>query len=224
MKHTHFFVFIMALLILGGALWLLSSNSSTTQPPQDPPPPPTQELDTTPITQSATTTPPMTQPHSTPIVTLSTTLGDVQIRIYTDTMPIAATNFAQLVERGFYDGTAFHRVIPGFMIQGGDPLTKDIAMKARWGTGGPGYAIQDELPQPHSNTRGTISMANSGPNTGGSQFFINVADNTFLDPKHPVFGEVISGMDVIDAIVSLPRNDRDVPNEVPVITQARIME
>jgi peptidylprolyl isomerase len=162
----------------------------------------------------------MTQPQSTPIITLSTTLGDVQIRLYTDTMPITTANFAQLVERGFYDGTAFHRVIPGFMIQGGDPLTKDIAMKARWGTGGPGYAIADELPQPHSNTRGTISMANSGPNTGGSQFFINVANNTFLDPKHPVFGEVISGMDVVDAIVSLPRNERDVPNDVPVITKA----
>ena len=95
------------------------------------------------------------------------------------------------------------------MIQGGDPLTKDDAEQRNWGTGGPGYTIADEFPSNAqelglTNVRGTIAMANAGPNTGGSQFFINVADNTFLDGKHPVFGRVTEGMDVVDAIVSVP--------------------
>ncbi|MCC7566127.1 MAG: peptidylprolyl isomerase [Methanomicrobiaceae archaeon] len=147
-------------------------------------------------------------------VVLHTTLGDIVIRLYDD-MPVTAGNFAKLVREGFYDGTIFHRVIDGFMIQGGDP--------AGTGTGGPGYTIPDEFVRGHSNTRGTIAMANTGrPNTGGSQFFINLVDNAYLDwdnPKapsaHPVFGEVVSGMDVVDRI-GKARTDRADRPTIPI--------
>jgi peptidylprolyl isomerase len=130
-----------------------------------------------------------------------------------------------LVSSGFYDGLKFQRVIPNFMVQGGDPLTKE-ADTSRWGTGGPGYSIKDEFVSNPllTNTRGTIAMANAGPNTGGSQFFINVADNTFLDGKHPVFGRVISGMDVVDKIVHVDRNERDMPLKPITITKATLKE
>jgi len=141
-------------------------------------------------------------------VVLETNKGEIVIRLYEmDT----SQNFIQLVEQGFYDGIKFHRVIEGFMIQGGDPLTKDDSKKELWGTGGPGYTIKDEFKE-YSNLRGTISMANAGPNTGGSQFFINLVDNEYLDNKHPVFGEVIEGMKIIDEIsrVETDRNDRPI--------------
>jgi len=133
-------------------------------------------------------------------VKLETTEGDIVIQLYAD-MPITAGNFEKLVSEGFYDGILFHRVIDGFMIQGGDPLTKDESKKDRWGTGG-SETIQDEFGE-KGNMRGTISMANSGPNTGSSQFFINLQDNILLDGKHPVFGEVVEGMDVVDAIAKV---------------------
>ncbi len=144
------------------------------------------------------------------VVLLKTNMGDIKIKLFTDKSPITAGNFKKLAEEGFYDGVRFHRVIKGFMIQSGDPLSKDDKDKALWGTGGPGYVIKDEFIKGLSNIRGTIAMANSGPNTGGSQFFINLKDNTFLDwdkppttSKHPVFGEVISGMDVVDKIANV---------------------
>ncbi len=138
-----------------------------------------------------------------------TSLGNFTIEFFNDKMPITVANFLTLAEDGYFDGIKFHRVIKDFMIQGGDPLTKDDSQQGLWGTGGPGYAISDEhVADPElSNVIGTISMANSGPNSGGSQFFINVADNTFLDfdkaplaSKHPVFGKVVEGMDVIEKI------------------------
>jgi len=135
-------------------------------------------------------------------VTLKTTKGDIVIQL-NDAMPITSGNFKTLVSKGFYNGLAFHRVIPGFMIQGGDPNGD--------GTGGPGYNIKDEIPATNKNDRGTISMANAGPNTGGSQFFINVANNNFLDTKHPAFGKVVKGMDVVDAITNVPRDSNDKP-------------
>lgn len=156
-----------------------------------------------------------------PVAEVTTNVGVISIELFEDTMPITAGNFIKLVNEGFYDGILFHRVIPGFMIQGGDPLTKS-ADASRYGTGGPGYAIPDEHVRGEflTNVRGTISMANSGPNSGGSQFFINVADNTFLDfdkeplsSKHPVFGRVISGMEVVDAISQAETNERDLPLE-----------
>src|SRR5207244_2295044 len=112
---------------------------------------------------------------------------------------------------GFYSGTKFHRVIAGFMIQGGDPLSKDDSMQARWGTGGPGYQFADEIRANNKNDIGTIAMANSGPNTNGSQFFINVANNNFLDGKHTTFGKVTSGMDIVDKIQHTPTGENDRP-------------
>ena len=159
------------------------------------------------------------------IAVLETTEGKVEIELFEDVMPVTAGNFAKLVSDGFYNGVKFHRVIPNFMVQGGDPLTKEVDT-SRWGTGGPGYAIKDEFVSNSLliNNRGTISMANSGPNTGGSQFFINVADNNFLDGKHPVFGRVITGMDVVDKIVSVERNERDMPLQPISITTATLRE
>jgi peptidylprolyl isomerase len=159
------------------------------------------------------------------IAVLETTEGTVEIELFEDTMPVTTGNFTELIGKGFYDGIKFHRVIPNFMVQGGDPLTKE-ADTSRWGTGGPGYSIKDEFVKGDllTNTRGTISMANSGPNTGGSQFFINVADNTFLDGKHPVFGRVISGMDVVDQIVHADRNERDMPLKPITILKATLRE
>ncbi len=138
------------------------------------------------------------------VVVLETNKGEILIELYSD-MPITAGNFQKLVEEGFYDGILFHRVLDGFMIQSGDPLSRDSSKKEFWGTGGPGYMIKDEFSETysHSNKRGTISMANGGPDTGGSQFFINLQDNVLLDDKHPVFGEVIGGMDVVDAIAKV---------------------
>jgi peptidylprolyl isomerase len=148
-------------------------------------------------------------------VILQTTMGDVTIELFDKMMPITTRNFRTLVEKGFYDGTIFHRVIDGFMIQGGDPKGT--------GYGGPGYAIKDELPAENRNALGTISMANSGPNTGGSQFFINVVDNHKLNPKHPAFGKVVAGMDVVDRIAKVPKDRDDRPRKAVPITKARIV-
>jgi peptidylprolyl isomerase len=156
-------------------------------------------------------------------VVLHTTMGDITIRLY-DGMPVTAGNFEKLVRSGFYDGTLFHRVIDGFMIQGGDPTGT--------GSGGPGYTIPDEFVKGHSNVRGTVAMANTGrPNTGGSQFFINLVDNTYLDwddPRtpsaHPVFGEVVGGMDVVDRIGKVKTDPADRPKVAVRITKAEVVE
>jgi peptidylprolyl isomerase len=156
-------------------------------------------------------------------VVLHTTMGDITIRLYID-MPVTAGNFEKLVRSGFYDGTVFHRVIDGFMIQGGDPTGT--------GSGGPGYTITDEFVRGHSNVRGTVAMANTGrPNTGGSQFFINLVDNTYLDwddPRtpsaHPVFGEVVGGMDVVDRIGKVKTDSADRPKVAVRITKAEVVE
>ena len=147
---------------------------------------------------------------------LETSKGDIVIDLFEKEMPITAGNFRKLVEKGFYDGVTFHRVIPDFMIQGGDPTGT--------GMGGPGYVIKDEFSKNNSNKRGTISMANAGPNTGGSQFFINIVDNNYLDSKHPVFGRVVTGIEVVDAISKVDRNRNDRPLVNVVIKKARIME
>lgn len=166
-----------------------------------------------------------------PTVVLKTSEGDITIELYADLMPITAGNFRTLVENDFYDSTKFHRVINGFMIQGGDPNSKTDAVET-YGRGGPGYAIEDEhVADPKlSNVRGTISMANSGPNSGGSQFFINLVDNTGLDfnreplsSKHPVFGRVIAGMDVVDRIAEVPTDGRDLPL-TPVVVLDAVVE
>jgi len=146
-------------------------------------------------------------------VVIETDLGKIEIVLFPD-MPQTAGNFASLVQKGFYNGTIFHRVIDGFMIQGGDPTGT--------GRGGPGYTIPDEFAPGRKNDRGTIAMANAGPNTGGSQFFINLVNNNYLDGRHPVFGRVISGMDVVDAI-GKQRTDRfDRPLKPVRIVRAEI--
>jgi peptidylprolyl isomerase len=144
-------------------------------------------------------------------VKLETNLGDIVIELFKE-MPITSGNFKKLVRAGFYDGVIFHRVIDGFMIQGGDPTGT--------GMGGPGYKIRDEFTKTDldKNNRGTISMANAGPNTGGSQFFINLANNNFLNGKHPVFGKVIEGMDIVEKIGRSETDSQDKPiNEVKII-------
>lgn len=147
-------------------------------------------------------------------VLLETNMGDITIKLYDD-MPITTGNFRELVEKGFYDGVIFHRVIDGFMIQGGDPTGT--------GRGGPGYTIKDEFTDHNRNSHGTISMANAGPNTGGSQFFISLGDNNHLDKMHPVFGKVVDGMDVMDAIGKVKTGPGDRPLEDVVIIKARVI-
>ena len=149
------------------------------------------------------------------VVLLETSMGNIKIELFEDTMPITTGNFKKLVNQKFYDNAIFHRVIPNFMIQGGDPTGT--------GRGGPGYTIKDEFTKNNKNNRGTISMANAGPNSGGSQFFINTVDNNFLDTKHPVFGKVIEGMDVVDKISNIKRNANDKPLEDVVIKKAAIL-
>jgi peptidylprolyl isomerase len=139
------------------------------------------------------------------LVRLETNMGNITIAL-DPAMPITAGNFETLIKKGYYDGVIFHRIIDGFMLQGGDPTGT--------GRGGPGYTIKDEFAKNNRNERGTISMANAGPNTGGSQFFINLVNNNFLDQKHPVFGKVVEGMDVVDKIakVKTDANDRPIQN------------
>jgi peptidylprolyl isomerase len=136
--------------------------------------------------------------------------------MYND-MPITTGNFIKLVQEGFYDGIIFHRVIDKFMIQGGDPTGT--------GMGGPGYEIKDEFTHKpkNSNERGTISMANAGPNTGGSQFFINTVNNNFLDSKHPAFGKVIEGMEVVDKISKTKTGANNRPIKEIKIIRARVI-
>jgi len=165
-----------------------------------------------------------------PTIILKTNKGDIGIELFVDKMPVTAGNFLKLSKEGFYNKTKFHRVISDFMIQGGDPNSKEED-NSKYGTGGPGYAIEDEFVEGLSNLRGTISMANSGPNSGGSQFFINLSDNVFLDfdkepmaSKHPVFGKVISGMEVVDAIAKVETAERDIPVESIVISEVVVKE
>jgi peptidyl-prolyl cis-trans isomerase B (cyclophilin B) len=143
---------------------------------------------------------------------IETRFGNITLKFFPDSAPGHVKNFIDLAKKGFYDGTTFHRVIPGFMIQGGDPNSKNPD-KSSHGMGGPGYTINAEFNErPHK--RGTLSMARAqNPNSAGSQFFICVKDSSFLDRQYTVFGEVESGMEVADKIVSQPRDSRDNPNE-----------
>lgn len=149
--------------------------------------------------------------------TFNTTKGNFTIEFFPNLAPKTVENFTKLASEGFYNNTKFHRVIKGFMNQGGDPLSKDDSLKSSWGTGGPGYKFADEISEDNKNDIGTISMANSGANTNGSQFFINVANNNFLDPKHTVFGKVVEGMDVIMNINNVATDPSDKPLEAVVI-------
>ena len=144
---------------------------------------------------------------------IKTKFGDMEIAFFPDKAPNHVQNFIKLAKSGYYNGTIFHRVIPGFMIQGGDPNTKDPKKPETYGMGGPSERLKAEFNDtPHR--RGIVSMARSNdPNSAGSQFFIVVADSNFLDRQYTAFGEVVKGMEVADKIVNLPRNARDLPNE-----------
>lgn len=150
-----------------------------------------------------------------PEVIMKTSMGNITLKLYSNDAPKTVLNFIKLAKSGFYDGVRFHRVIKGFMIQGGDPLSKDDTLQDRWGTGGPGYAFPDEI-DPNSALyqkgykRGVLAMANSGPNTNGSQFFIMHQDYP-LPPSYTIFGEVVDGMDVVDKIATSPTNSNDRP-------------
>ncbi len=149
-------------------------------------------------------------------ILLRTTMGDIIITLRSD-MPITTGNFKNLVQKGTYNGTIFHRVIAGFMIQGGDPTGT--------GYGDPSIPdIKDEFTRDNHNVRGTIAMANAGPNTGSSQFFINLVNNNFLDTKHPVFGTVTSGMDFVDKIAKVKTGPNDKPRENITIINASIVQ
>ena len=143
---------------------------------------------------------------------IKTNLGTITFRLLPDLAPETVRNFESLAKNGFYDGTLFHRVIPGFMIQGGDPNTKSPE-KHTWGQGGPGYTIRAEF-NSRSHKRGIVSMARAtDPDSAGSQFFIVTTDSPFLDRQYTVFGEVTDGMDVADRIVNLKRDANDCPLE-----------
>jgi cyclophilin family peptidyl-prolyl cis-trans isomerase len=158
--------------------------------------------------------------------TIATEIGDIEVDLYTDSAPKAAANFVELARKGFYDDVIFHRVIPGFVIQGGDgEFGKKASLNGgRVGTGGPGYKFADE-PISGDYLRGALAMANAGPNTNGSQFFICVADLTGKLPKnYTLFGLVTKGLDVVDRIVSAPRNGRDLPDAPVAMTKVTIHE
>jgi cyclophilin family peptidyl-prolyl cis-trans isomerase len=150
-----------------------------------------------------------------PYVTFRTTLGDIRLELYRDRAPKTVENFLTLARKGFYNGLLFHRVIPGFMIQGGCPKGD--------GTGGPGYEIPDEFhPTLRHDGPGVLSMANAGPNTGGSQFFITLAATAWLDRKHSVFGHVRGGQEVVEKIAGVPRDSNDRPRSPVRIVEVTV--
>ena len=150
--------------------------------------------------------------------TFETTMGKVEAELYTDTAPMTVNNFVFLAREGFYDGAIFHRIIPGFVVQGGDPTGT--------GTGGPGYKFRDEdIPAHRSYEKGTLAMANSGPNTNGSQFFICLENLTGKLPKnYTIFGKVTAGMDVVDGMARVPTDRGDRPTQEIAMTRVSVEE
>ena len=154
---------------------------------------------------------------------IKTSFGNIKFSLMSDIAPETVRNFSQLAKSGFYNGTLFHRIIPGFMIQGGDPNTKNPD-KSTWGQGGPGYNLKAEF-NSRSHLRGIVSMARaSDPDSAGSQFFIVTSDSTFLDRQYTVFGEVVDGMEVADKIVNLPRDGNDCPKQEAKMLEVTISE
>lgn len=219
MKTTNIILILIAIAVVGFILWV-SVTQNVALPPETPA---TSEPVT--ITKPApitnTTTP---KPMTTAILT--TNKGVITVEFFGTDAPKTVENFKTLAEKGFYNGTRFHRVIKGFMIQGGDPLSKDNSMQSRWGTGDPGYKFADEINA--SSTlyktgyqRGVLAMANSGPNTNGSQFFIMHQDYA-LPPLYTIFGRVTSGLDVVDAIATTSVGPNDRPVSEVVIEKVEI--
>lgn len=155
---------------------------------------------------------------------IKTNFGEIKLELFKSDAPKTVENFIKLSKSGFYNGTKFHRVIKEFMIQGGDPLTKDDSLKDSWGTGGPGYKFADEIHANNKNLFGTISMANAGPNTNGSQFFINTEDNNFLNSKHTVFGKIVEGMENVKEIENVATEGPDRPVDNVIIEKIEIID
>jgi cyclophilin family peptidyl-prolyl cis-trans isomerase len=172
---------------------------------------------------STKTSTPMPSPEKVTTATITTNKGTIEITFATNT-PVTVKNFATLAVNSFYDGTRFHRVIRDFMIQGGDPLSKDVSLKNRWGTGGPGYTFQDETSPDDQLPQGTVAMANAGPNTNGSQFFIvtSIAGTPWLAGKHTVFGHVTKGLDVVLRIGDLQTNGQDQPLQDVIVEKVEV--
>jgi len=146
-------------------------------------------------------------------VIIKTSMGDITVELYDTDAPKTVENFIKLIGENFYENTRFHRVIKDFMIQAGDPFTKHISLKDKWGTGGPGYTFEDEI-NSYKLIKGSLAMANSGPNTNGSQFFIVSTEAApWLDGLHTNFGQVISGMDIVERIENVETNETDQPIE-----------
>lgn len=142
---------------------------------------------------------------------ITTKFGDIEVELYSDSAPTTVENFKDLTKKGFYDGLIFHRIVPGFVIQGGDPYTRNTTNRRRWGTGGPGWNIKAEFNK-NTHTRGVLSMARSqDPDSAGSQFFIVLKDSNFLDGQYTIFGKVKSGMEAVDKIATLKTDDADAP-------------
>lgn len=151
---------------------------------------------------------------------IQTKFGEISIEFFPDAAPKTVENFKKLAKSGFYDGLVFHRIVPGFVIQGGDPNTKSAANRSRWGTGGPGWMVKAEFNK-NKHIRGTLSMARAqDPNSAGSQFFIVLKDSSFLDGQYTVFGRVTAGMDAVDKIAALKCDSADAPMDAE---QARIV-
>jgi len=154
---------------------------------------------------------------------IKTSFGNIKFNLLPDIATETVRNFSQLAKSGFYNGTLFHRIIPGFMIQGGDPNTKNPD-KSTWGQGGPGYNLKAEF-NSRSHLRGIVSMARAAdPDSAGSQFFVVTSDSTFLDGQYTVFGEVVEGMEVADKIVNLPRDGNDCPKQEAKMLEVTISE
>lgn len=142
---------------------------------------------------------------------INSSLGDIKVEFYPEHAPKTVDNFRELAKKGFYDGLIFHRIVPNFVIQGGDPNTRNVNNRNGWGTGGPGWNLKAEFNK-NKHSRGALSMARSqDPDSAGSQFFIVLKDSNFLDGQYTVFGRVVLGMDVVDKIASLKTDSRDAP-------------
>lgn len=210
------------LVIVAGGLYAMSTQSpSSSAPITNSEAAPTQAATTTPTQENTMNEQNPTAPaaamdvNAATAATLHTSMGDVTVKFYKSDAPKTVENFLKLASTGFYDNTKFHRVIKGFMIQGGDPISKDDTMASRWGTGGPGYQFADEINSTSAvyqkgYKHGIVAMANSGPNTNGSQFFIMAADYP-LPPLYTIFGEVTDGLSVVDAIDATPTGASDRP-------------
>ena len=216
MTTNRIVLLIVCVLVIGfGAYWISNNNRArVTEPGAVPANPGTAEGV---INESVVNT--INTDNNIMNATIHTNKGDFGVEFIPEIAPKTVANFVKLAGEGFYNGTKFHRVIKGFMNQGGDPLSKDDSQAARWGTGGPGYNFEDEITSTNKNDVGTLAMANAGPDTNGSQFFINVSANNFLDTKHTVFGKIIEGLDVVMAINSVPTDQNDRPIN-PVIIES----